>query len=303
MNLPDDQDRMLTYYTPLQDIFMRPALPNLNRPFILLGTSMAAWVAPGQALYNFALRQALYNSKATLKSAFYHVAGNAAKAISHTLGDWAFATPSWTVVAVLGYASEKTHQLSQRMLTHAATIAAPKTMLWGQRLQLACNALNILAKPVAFAAACWVGYVLARHFIEPPPFEAPPGLYPNGGPIVEITQEEARNKSMVFTCPAPLARTVQERVLLCERDPTLIQKTKSIAARWCDQAGLQGNQRYQAICGAVAAALTVPCNEQLVIQLAQTHAVQQQHGRLARYLAGIKHQNDPWWTKYLLIRR
>lgn len=108
---------------------------------------------------------------------------------------------------------------------------------------------------------------------------------------------------MVFVCPAPLARLVQERVLMCEREPALIQKVKGIASKWCDNQGLAGNERYQAISGAVAAALTVPCIEQNVLQLAQSHAVQQQHYRIANYLSGIKHKSDPWWTKYLLIRR
>lgn len=291
------------YYTPLADIFLRPALPTLRGPLGLCIGSTIAYCAPGKALYNFALTQALYHSKRTLKSSAYHLLGNACKWAARSLGDWTITTPSWTFAIGIGYISEKLQGASANYLKMAAKIAAPKTLAWGQKLQLACQAMNILSKPCLAIAAVWAGYVLARHFIEPPPYEAPPGVYPNGGPIVEIAQEEAANKNMVFTCPAELARLVQERVLLCERDPMLIQKTKSIATKWCDQVGIYGNQRYQAICGAVAAALTVPVNEQLVLQLAQTHAVQTQHSRIARYLTGIKHKNDPWWTKYLIMRR
>lgn len=175
--------------------------------------------------------------------------------------------------------------------------------MWAFRAAGWMRAFAVLSTPLLAGAGASLVYIIARRLIEPPPYEAPPGVYPNGGPIVEISQEDAPNREMVFTCPAPLARIVQERVMLCERDPTIIQKCKALASRWCDAEGLQGNERYAAISGAVAAALTVPVNEQLVLQLAQSHAVTQQHSRLARYLAGIKHIHDPWWTKYLSIRR
>lgn len=187
---------------------------------------------------------------------------------------------------------------------HSAAIrSCPKLMMWGYRIAGWMRAANVLAKPLMAAGCLWGAYVLARWAIEPPPYEAPPGCYPNGGPLIEITQEDAPQRSMVFTCPGPLARRVQERVLLCERDPMIIQKCKSIAAKWCDEEGLHGNERYAAISGAVAAALTVPINEQLILQLAQSHAVQQQHNRIARYIGGNPYRHDPWWTKYLAIRR
>lgn len=163
--------------------------------------------------------------------------------------------------------------------------------------------LAMLSTPIISIGACWALYVVARHLIEPPPYDAPPGLYPSGGPLIEIAQEEAPQRAMVFTCPAPLARRVQERVLLCDRDPTLIQKCKAIAAKWCDEQGVYGNERYAAINGAVAAALTVPATEQLVLQLAQSHAVQEQWNKISRYLSGIRRTHDPWWTKYLINRR
>lgn len=175
--------------------------------------------------------------------------------------------------------------------------------MWGYRLAGWMRAFNALHQPLLAIGMAWGVYVLARYAIEPPPYEAPPGCYPSGGPLIEITQEDAPNREMVFTCPAPLARKVQERVLLCERDPTIIQKCKAIATKWCDDEGIQGNERYAAVSGAVAAALTVPVNEQLVLQLAQSHSVQLQHGRLTNYLAGIRHRHDPWWTRYLSLRR
>lgn len=300
---PDDQDRQLNYYTPLRDIFMRPSLPTLRGPFALLGTAALFHAAPGKLLYNFCMTQALYQSKNTVKASLLHIGGNIFKWAGGILGDAVLKVSSLSMAAVTGYMSEVAFSKGQSMLKQAAKIAAPKLMTRAQMLQSACDGLNIIAKPVGAVAIAWAIYVLARHAIEPPPYEAPEGTYPSGGPIVEITQEEARNKAKVFTCPAPLARVVQERVLMCERDPTMIQKVKSIAARWCDQHGLQNNQRYQAVAGAVAAAMTVPCIEQQIIQLAQSHAVQNQYSRLQRYLSGIKHVNDPWYTKYLLYRR
>lgn len=299
----DDQDRPLNYYTPLQDIFLRPALPSLGRPFLLTATGALCYAAPGQALYNFAMTQALYQSKNTFKSAALHLAGNFVKYTSMLVGDILMKVPSWTAFACGSWLSDKLYTTSHDLLIQAAKQAAPTIMQRAKAVQTVCAALNICSKPIILAGLTWAAYTIARHVIEPPPYEAPPGTYPNGGPIIEITQQEAQNKAMVFTCPANLARAVQERVLLCERDVTLIQKVKSIAARWCDQNNLQGSRRYEAISGALAAALTVPCIEQNVLQLASSHAVQQQYSRLQRYLSGIKHTNDPWWSKYLLIRR
>lgn len=299
----DDQDRPLNYYTPTADIFLRPRLPSLKGPFATIGIGALMYCAPGRALYNFAMTQALYQSKNTFKASLLHIAGNVMKGVSCVVGDTLLKVPSWTAFAAGSYISEKLFHMSHSLLKQASQLAAPRLMAKAQQVQLCCNALNIMAKPVMAAGVIYAIYVLARHWIEPPPYDAPPGTYPNGGPIIEITQEEAKNKEMVFTCPAPLARAVQERVLLCERDTTMIQKVKSIASKWCDTNNITGNQRYQAVSGAVAAALTVPCIEQNVIQLATCHAVQQQHTRLQRYLTGIHHRNDPWWSKYLLIRR
>lgn len=196
-----------------------------------------------------------------------------------------------------------THEWGTNAIHSAAIRSCPRIITWAYRIAGYVSAMQRLARPVLVASLCWAAWALLRHAIEPPPYEAPPGCYPNGGPMIEITQEEAPNREMVFTCPAPLARLVQERVMLCERDPTIIQKTKAIASKWCDNTGLTGNERYATIAGAVAAAMVVPINEQLVLQLASTHAVQLQHTRISRYLSGIKHQHDPWWTKYLSIRR
>nr|QJI53484.1 MAG: hypothetical protein [Riboviria sp.] len=306
-NLPapqiDDQDRPLRYYTPLTDIFMRPALPTLHGPLRCALMAGVCYLAPGQKVMAWATQLALARSTSNVKSAILQVAGTAIQTISKACCDLSFLFPSWGFSTFMSLAANHLHLKAQSIMLQAARLAAPRTMHWGQKIALACAGANILAYPLLACAAVWTGYVLARHAIEPPPYEAPPGTYPNGGPIIEITQEEAPNKSMVFVCPAPLARLVQERVLLCERDPTLIQKVKSIASKWCDQQGLTDNLRYQAVCGAVAAALTVPVSEQQVLNLTQAHAVQVQQSRLARYLSGIKHRQDPWWTKYLVLRR
>lgn len=252
---------------------------------------------------DMAAKHALTYSYKTVQASLHHITGNIIKYLGLSLTDAAIRMPSLTLGVMVGYAGEYCVAKGNKALREAAKLAAPKLMQSAARAAAVCKGLNIIAKPLALASVAYTAWVLMRHLTEPPPYEAPPGTYPSGGPMIEITQEEAPQREMVFCCPGPLARKVQERVLLCERDPTIIQKVKSIAAKWCDDNNLNDNQRYAAICGAVAAAMTVPINEQLVLQLSQSHAVQQQHYRIANYLSGIKHQHDPWYTKYFLIRR
>lgn len=293
----------MNYYAPLQDVFMRPALPTLRGPLALGVTSVIFHYAPSRQISAWALRYSIEHARAGFGNFFRQSLGNLMIGVGRTFATFALSTDRILLRWMWNKLAATTANWGQNALYGAAIRACPRVMVWAYRAAGWFGAMNKLARPVAAAAVVWTAYTVARHAIEPPPYEAPPGCYPNGGPIIEIAQEEAPKRSMVFACPAPLARLVQERVLLCERDPTLIQKVKSIASRWCDGEGLAGNQRYAAINGAVAAALTVPINEQLVLQLAQSHAVQQQHSRIARYLSGITHRNDPWWTKYLLIRR
>lgn len=259
-------------------------------------------LTPCQLVTNLATTYAIKYAYLSFRASCYSIAGNGllwgsrvASVLSLTQG----VLPSNFIMGV----ATKGADLAATLLQAAARMTHPRLMRFAALSDTTLQAVRILAAPTFCVAACWLTYTVVRNMIEPPPYEAPPGCYPTGGPIVEISQEEAPNREMVFTCPAPLARLVQERVLLCERDPTIIQKVKSIASRWCDSAGLQGNQRYAAICGAVASALTVPVNEQLVLQLTQSHAVQCQYSRISRYLSGIKHTHDAWWTKYFSIRR
>lgn len=298
----DDQDRPLNYYTPLNDIFLRRKLPNIKIPFRIGALGLAARYIPADYVQEIILKHALTRSHKHIASSLYHAAGDVLKKASLFIGDFALGLPSWTGSIVLGILSEKATQQANSLLKESAKLSAPTLMKFAENLGTVLSSIKALSGPTMAISLVGVIYCIVRHAIEPPPYEAPPGVYPNGGPFVEIAQEEAPNKEMVFACPAPLARMVQERVLMCERDPALIQKVKTMAARWCDQLNYNNNQRYAAICGAVAAALTVPVNEQLVLQLAQTHAVQQQHCRINNYLSGIKHRNDPWWTKYMLYR-
>lgn len=237
-----------------------------------------------------------------IKSACLYACGTALMNISRVATIWSVGqglTPATITSAIAGYTAD----IAGHMMRSAAKEVKPRLMHFAAVADSMAAAIKTLAYPTMCCATVWLAYTVLRHAIEPPPYDAPPGCYPSGGPIVEISQEEAPARELVFTCPAPLARLVQERVLLCERDPTIIQKVKSIASRWCDGAGLHGNQRYAAICGAVASALTVPINEQLVLQLSQSHAVQCQYSRLSRYLSGIKHTHDAWWTKYFSLLR
>lgn len=293
----------MQYYAPLRDIFMRPALPSLRGPLITATSAVVCHYAPARQIGAWALHYSIGHARASFGSFFRQSLGNLMIGVGRTFATFALSTDRILLKWMWNKCAKTTGDWGQNALYGAAIRACPRTMLWAYRAAGWMHAMNRLAYPVGAVAALWASYVVLRHLIEPPPYDAPPGCYPNGGPIIEITQEEAPNRSMVFACPAPLARMVQERVLLCERDPTLIQKVKSIASRWCDNEGLMGNERYSAINGAVAAALTVPINEQLVLQLAQSHAVQTQHSRIARYLSGITHRYDPWYTKYFLFRR
>lgn len=293
----------MTYYTPLRDIFMRPALPSLRGPLSTATTATLCHFLPARRLTSWVTAYSIGHARASLGGFVRQSLGNMMVSFGRTFTTFGFSTDRillkwfWNKLAVK--CTNKGHEV----LYGAAIKACPRMMLWTYRLAGWMRAANYLASPVMGIAIVWASYVVLRHMIEPPPYEAPPGCYPNGGPLIEIAQEEAPARSMVFACPAPLARLVQERVLLCERDPTLLQKVKSIASRWCDSTGVAGNERYAAINGAMAAALTVPINEQLVLQLAQSHAVKEQHSRISRYLSGIMHKYDPWWTKYFSIRR
>lgn len=293
----------MRWYTPLHDICLRPKLPSVNGPAIMLGIAGVFKMAPGDKIMDFAAKQALNHSYTAVKASLGHIGGNILKYFGLSLTDAALRMPSFTLGVAVAYIGEWCVARGNKTLQTAAKIAAPKLMRYATHAATVCKSMNLMAAPIAATALAYAGWVVLRHITEPPPYEAPPGCYPSGGPMIEIAQEEAPQREMVFCCPGPLARRVQERVLLCERDPTIIQKVKSIAAKWCDDNNLNDNQRYTAICGAVAAAMTVPASEQLVLQLAQSHAVQQQHYRIANYLSGIKHTHDPWYTKYFLIRR
>lgn len=299
---PDDQDRQYNYYAPMVDIFMRPRLPTLTGPFTTIALSAFMRATPAGIVTNITTRYAIKYAYKGITSSLLYIAGDGIIQISR-LAVLASATKGITPAGIMATAAARCAELGAALMKSSAAMVAPRAMRLAAICDAGLNAIRTLAFPTLCIGCSWAIYTIARHAIEPPPYEAPPGCYPNGGPIVEITQEDAPNREMVFTCPAPLARMVQERVLMCERDPTIIQKVKTIASRWCDAAGIQGNQRYAAICGAVAAALTVPINEQLVLQLSQSHAVQTQYSRLARYLSGIKHTHDAWWTKYFSIRR
>lgn len=298
----DDSDVGMRYYMPMPDICLRPKLPTLTGSFALIAAGAVMHTMPANMVLEVTTKWALTRSHKHIVSAIMHAAGAVCRKVAFFVGDFALGMPTFTGSLVLGYAAESLNAKGNQLLAEAAFRADPKLITTARAASAIFAAFNVLAKPTIVLGICWAGYAIARHLIEPPPYEAPPGCYPVGGPVIEITQEEAPKKSLVFACPAPLARAVQERTLLCERDPVLMQKVKAIAARWCDAAGLQGNQRYAAMCGAMAAALTVPVNEQLVLQLSQSHSVQQQYNKLAQYLTGIKHKHDPWWTKYFLIR-
>lgn len=293
----------MRYYAPTRDIFLRPALPSLRGPVSLLVPGLIARHLPHKRMAGWALGYSLQHARASVGNFFRQTLGNCAIDMGRTFKSFAVATDRILLRLFWDKCARTCAAWGDNALHSAAIRSCPRVMMYTYRVAGWFRAAAILSTPLITMAVAWAGYVVVRRLIEPPPYDAPPGVYPNGGPIVEITQQDAPKREMVFSCPAPLARLMEERTLLCERDPTLMQKCKSLASRWCDQEGLSGNERYAAMSGALAAALCVPINEQLVLQLAQSHAVTQQHSRLQRYLSGIKHRSDPWWTKYLSIRR
>lgn len=183
---------------------------------------------------------------------------------------------------------------SGRLPRWASTVIAHATN--GLRLWRA------FAPAIAIAGATWLAINVYRRWTEPDPMDAPAGVYPSGGPWVEVTQEQARGVATAVACPAPLARLVQERVLLCERDPAMMQKVKTIASRWCTEQGLSDNVRYNAVAGAMAAAMTVPVQEQNILSMGGLHATAQQHERLRQFTAGFR-PSVPWLSRLLLFKR
>nr|QUS52811.1 hypothetical protein 1 [Mute swan feces associated tombus-like virus 6] len=294
---------MMRWYAPQRDVFMRPALPGLRGPIILGVAGVTGRLLPHQRIAGWALKYSISHARASVGNFTRQTLGDLMMAMARTFKSFAMATDRILLRLTWDKLARTCARWGENAIHSAAIRSCPRLMMWAYRSAGWMKAFALLSTPCITVAVAWAGYVVARRLIEPPPYEAPPGCYPNGGPIVEITQEEAPRREMVFACPAPLARMIEERTMLNERDPTLIQKCKALASKWCDQEGLTGNERYGAIAGAVAAALCVPVNEQLVMQLATSHSVQQQHARISNYLSGIKHKNDPWWTKYLIIRR
>nr|QUS52790.1 hypothetical protein 1 [Mute swan feces associated tombus-like virus 5] len=300
---PDDQDRPMRYYAPLRDIFMRPALPSLRGPLAVIVAGVAGTQTPHRRLAGWALAYSIRHARPSLGNFARQSLGDLMLGMARTFKSFACATDRILLRWFWDKCARTCAEMGDNALHKAAIRSCPRMMMWGYRAAGWMRAWAILGRPLIAFGGAWLVYVVARHMIEPPPYDAPPGTYPSGGPLIEITQEDAPKREMVFTCPAPLARMVQERVLLCERDPTIIQKCKAIASKYCDTEGIFGNERYSTVAGAVAAALTVPINEQLILNLAQSHAVTNQQGRIQRYLSGITHRHDPWWTKYLSIRR
>lgn len=300
---PEDTDRPMRYYAPQRDIFMRPALPGLRGPLSLVVAGVVGTQLPHKQLAGWALHYSIQHAKPSFANFYRQSLGNLMIDVGRAFKTFAVATDRVLLRLFWDKLARTSANWGDNALHKAAIKSCPKVMMWGYRVAGWMRAYSMLSRPLIAAGLVGICYAIARRVIEPPPYEAPPGTYPSGGPLIEISQEDAPNREMVFACPAPLARMVQERALLCERDPVMIQKCKAIASKYCDNEGIYGNERYATVAGAVAAALVVPVNEQLVMNLAQSHAVTLQHQRIQNYLTGIKHKHDPWWTKYLSIRR
>nr|QUS52787.1 hypothetical protein 1 [Mute swan feces associated tombus-like virus 5] len=300
---PDDQDRPLRYYAPLRDVFMRQALPTLRGPVACIVSGLIARHTPHKRIAGWALHYSIRHARPSFGNFCRQSLGELMLGMARSFKTFALATDRILLRLFWDKCARTCAGWGDNAIHGAAIRSCPKVMMWAYRAAGWMRAAATLSTPVLIMGAAWGLYVVVRHAIEPPPYDAPPGTYPSGGPLIEISQEDAPHRAMVFTCPATLARMVQERVLLCERDPVMIQKCKAIASKYCDTEGIFGNERYATVAGAVAAALTVPVNEQLILNLAQSHQVTLQQRRIQQYLGGITHRHDNWWTKYLSIRR
>lgn len=275
---PSNDDNQLRYYMPLEDNATRFVQPGYGVPAIMLTLGAMGRSIPVGYLASI-LRDV-------------------------TASTWRNRLPWWRVMAInivernvpfFETRAAWTWKLSVNKLPRAATTA----------VRWCVNALRgwrAISTPLMVLGAAVGLYTLWINWNQPAAFDAPAGIYPAGGPWVEITQEQAARTATAVSCPAPLARAVQERVLLCERDPVLMNKVKTIATRWCTEQGLTDNVRYNAVAGALAAAMVVPTQEQNILAMGNATATVRQHKRIKDYIAGHI-ATAPWYSRLLLFRR
>lgn len=130
-----------------------------------------------------------------------------------------------------------------------------------------------------FARMCYA--VVRQLWLNMQPFE-PEGIsHPNL--MCEVTQETALATPTHFACPTGLRAHILEKVFLQDRTPVLIQRVRSMAGKWCDENGINPNQRPAYIAGGLAAAMTVSSIEIDLLQYERTWEVQHARRLLAQH--------------------
>lgn len=130
------------------------------------------------------------------------------------------------------------------------------------------------------AVACYRWFRARERAEEPDPFAPPTSL-------IEVSAEVAQGVPVSFSCPAALRSTVLERCMLLERTPTLCQKIKSIAGRWCDEQSVPPDKRPAYIAGAIASCMCVPEMEQHLLMFERGHNIQELYKRVRQHQQAI----------------
>lgn len=170
-------------------------------------------------------------------------------------------------------------------------------LTWGQQLRRTIGGLwwgvKLTFRPLPWWRKCWWHvcwfvtatssavclWALNPHVPEPMEPDGP------GQPamMVEVTQQEALEQPTHFVCPAGLRALVTEKIMLLERTPTMVQKIKSMAGKWCDDHQVGPFERPRYIAGAVAAAMTVPHLEMDLLLFNAWDPIQRAHRKVRQY--------------------
>lgn len=246
---PDE--RLLHWYVPLRSPASRRENPPNAQPWITTTAILMGARTAHQPLCNYLLQVAKRSGvvgwlKETSRSVVHAVTGpvdeplTALQSLSVFLG-WRKAAVSTGYV----WAFQKVRQAT-----------APDSwvqFLFGWRRHSALiTAVITTCGMITAGVAIW--RIVQRWNYNKKPFE-PEGLG-HSNLMTEVTQEEALATPTHFVCPAGLRAHILEKVFMQERTPNLIQRVKSIAGKWCDEAAINPFERPACIAGAVACAMT-----------------------------------------------
>lgn len=120
------------------------------------------------------------------------------------------------------------------------------------------------------------------------------GVYGDGGPIMEVTQDVADGDPRAWACPVELVEIAQTTALGKPRDATILDMVKRKATTWCDEKGITSLQRTEYVAAAMASAMVIGRPEQQMIRASSSRAVLNQHSRLNDWL---DRSNRPSWRR------